>query len=41
MGLRGEDQAPDENGRRRIAVSLRLTEPAPIARIPIDHFGPR
>ena len=23
---------------RRIAVNLRLTEPEPIARIPIDHF---
>ena len=25
-------------GKRRIAVNLRLTEPEPIARIPIDHF---
>jgi hypothetical protein len=25
-------------GRRRIAVNLRLTEPEPIARVPIDHF---
>jgi hypothetical protein len=25
-------------GQRRIAVNLRLTEPEPIARIPIDHF---
>jgi hypothetical protein len=28
----------DEQGRRRIAVNLRLTEPEPIARVPIDHF---
>jgi len=25
-------------GRRRIAVNLRLTEPGPIAQLPIDHF---
>ncbi|MEQ1715325.1 MAG: GFA family protein [Hyphomicrobium sp.] len=25
-------------GRRRIAVNLRLTEPGPIADLPIDHF---
>jgi hypothetical protein len=25
-------------GRRRIAVNLRLTEPAPIANVPVDHF---
>lgn len=25
-------------GRRRIAVNLRLTDPDPIAHIPIDHF---
>jgi hypothetical protein len=25
-------------GRRRIAVNLRLTEPEAVARIPIDHF---
>ena len=30
-------QGPGEDGRRRIAVNLRLTEPDPIARIPIDH----
>ncbi|HML28115.1 MAG TPA: GFA family protein [Hyphomicrobium sp.] len=29
---------PDNEGRRRIAVNLRLTEPAAIAAIPIDHF---
>jgi hypothetical protein len=29
---------PDEQGRRRIAVNLRLTEPEPIAHLPIDHF---
>ena len=28
----------DANGRRRIAVNLRLTEPAPVAHLPIDHF---
>ncbi len=31
-------QMPDDAGRRRIAVNLRLTEPEPIAQIPIDHF---
>lgn len=25
-------------GRRRMAVNLRLTEPGPIAHLPIDHF---
>jgi hypothetical protein len=30
--------ATDESGRRRIAVNLRLTEPGPIAALPIDHF---
>jgi hypothetical protein len=30
--------AADEQGRRRIAVNLRLTEPGPIADLPIDHF---
>ncbi|MCB1954548.1 MAG: GFA family protein [Rhodocyclaceae bacterium] len=29
---------PDEAGRRRMAVNLRLTEPGPIADLPIDHF---
>ncbi len=28
----------NDDGRRRIAVNLRLTEPDPIARVPIDHF---
>ena len=28
----------EEDGRRRIAVNLRLTEPGPIAHLPIDHF---
>lgn len=28
----------ESDGRRRIAVNLRLTEPEPIAKIPIDHF---
>ncbi|HEX6018993.1 MAG TPA: GFA family protein [Burkholderiaceae bacterium] len=27
-----------EDGRRRMAVNLRLTEPEPIAHLPIDHF---
>ena len=31
-------RAPGEDGRRRIAVNLRLTEPGPIAKVPIDHF---
>lgn len=29
---------PNREGRRRIAVNLRLAEPAAIADIPIDHF---
>ena len=29
---------PDQQGRRRIAVNLRLTEPEAVARIPIDRF---
>jgi hypothetical protein len=29
---------PDAQGRRRIAVNLRLAEPSPIAHLPIDHF---
>lgn len=29
---------PDDDGRRRIAVNLRLTEPEPVAHLPIDHF---
>jgi len=28
----------DEQGRRRIAVNLRLSEPEAVAGIPIDHF---
>lgn len=28
----------DEQGRRRIAVNLRLAEPQAVASIPIDHF---
>ena len=32
-GLRLED-----DGRRRIAVNLRLAEPGAVASIPIDHF---
>ena len=28
----------DENGRRRMAVNLRLAEPEAVAAIPIDHF---
>lgn len=30
--------AVDEHGRRRVAVNLRLTEPGPIADVPIRHF---
>jgi hypothetical protein len=28
----------NEQGQRRMAVNLRLTEPDPIAAVPIDHF---
>jgi hypothetical protein len=28
----------DEQGRRRVAVNLRLTEPEPVAGVPIRHF---
>lgn len=28
----------DAQGRRRMAVNLRMTEPAPVAQLPIDHF---
>ena len=31
-------QTADAGGRRRLAVNLRLTEPGPIAHLPIDHF---
>jgi hypothetical protein len=31
-------QGLDNEGRRRIAVNLRLTEPEPVAHILIDHF---
>ena len=31
-------KALGDDGRRRIAVNLRLTEPGPIAKLPIDHF---
>ena len=31
-------QKLDEEARRRIAVNLRLTEPGPVAHVPIDHF---
>jgi hypothetical protein len=29
---------PNEDGRRRIAVNLRLAEPEVVAQIPVDHF---
>ena len=29
---------PEAEGRRRIAVNLRLTEPEPVAHLPMDHF---
>ena len=31
-------QRTDEQGRRRIAVNLRMAEPDAVATIPIDHF---
>jgi hypothetical protein len=31
-------QTPSKDGRRRIAVNLRLTEPDAIAQVPIAHF---
>lgn len=31
-------QQPDEQGRRRMAVNVRLSEPDAVAAIPIDHF---
>jgi hypothetical protein len=31
-------QQKDQEGRRRIAVNLRLAEPEAVAQIPIDHF---
>jgi len=31
-------QRLDEQGRRRMAVNLRLSDPEAVARIPIDHF---
>jgi hypothetical protein len=31
-------QRTDEQGRRRIAVNLRLAEPDAVAKVPIDHF---
>jgi hypothetical protein len=31
-------QAPGPDGRRRIAVNLRLAEPDAVARLPVDHF---
>lgn len=33
---RGREPTPEN--RRRIAVNVRLTEPGPIAHLPIDHF---
>lgn len=29
---------PQADGRRRIAVNLRLTEPEAVAHLPVDHF---
>jgi hypothetical protein len=29
---------PGDEPRRRMAVNLRLTEPGPVAHLPIDHF---
>ena len=28
----------NQDGRRRIGINLRLTEPEPVAHVPIDHF---
>jgi len=28
----------DTNGRRRVAVNIRLSDPAAVAHLPIDHF---
>ncbi len=28
----------EADGRRRIAVNLRLTEPGPVSHLPVDHF---
>ena len=28
----------DAEGRRRVAVNLRLSEPGPVSHLPIDHF---
>jgi hypothetical protein len=28
----------DADGRRRVAVNLRLSDPKPVAHLPIDHF---
>jgi hypothetical protein len=36
LAWRGLSPGPD--GRRRVAVNLRLTEPGPVAHLPIDHF---
>jgi hypothetical protein len=30
--------APGDDGRRRMGLNLRLSEPGPIADLPIDHF---
>lgn len=30
--------AANDQGRRRIAVNLRMSDPEPIAQVPIDHF---
>lgn len=29
---------PDEQGQRRLAVNVRLSEPGTVAHLPIDHF---
>ena len=31
-------QSADDQGRRRMAVNLRLAEPGPVGPLPIDHF---
>lgn len=32
------DKIVEDGGRRRMAVNLRLTEPGPVAQVPMQHF---
>jgi hypothetical protein len=36
--LAARDLSPDADGRRRMAVNLRLAPPEAVAHLPIDHF---